>query len=110
MALRGVVDEMFAGADSLTPCDARQLADALMHNALAGASDVGAAAALSGPVLRGDRSTVEAHLAALAASAPAARPVYRALMLAALELARARGLSASAAEALQALLEDPSEP
>jgi predicted short-subunit dehydrogenase-like oxidoreductase (DUF2520 family) len=43
----------------------------------------GAAAALTGPVARGDHATVAAHIAALA---PEERPAYRALALAALQL------------------------
>lgn len=56
--------------------------------------DAGAAAALTGPIVRGDVETIRAHLAALGA---ADRELYRRLGLAALPLAREAGLSREAA-------------
>jgi predicted short-subunit dehydrogenase-like oxidoreductase (DUF2520 family) len=47
--------------------------------------------ALTGPVARGDAGTVDRHLAALAASAPALVPLYRALAERTLALARQKG-------------------
>lgn len=46
--------------------------------------------ALTGPLSRGDTATIAAHLEALAADAPDALPVYRALGQATLELVTAR--------------------
>jgi len=51
----------------------------LIEQTLGNARTLGIAAALTGPMTRGDRGTVVAHLAALRAHAPGAIPVYRAL-------------------------------
>jgi predicted short-subunit dehydrogenase-like oxidoreductase (DUF2520 family) len=63
------------------------LARAALENAL----DLGPAAALTGPVARGDAGTVEAHLEALRAAAPDIVPAYVALARAALDLAEQGG-------------------
>jgi len=63
----------------------------------------GAAAALTGPVRRGDLSTIKAHLAVL--SGEESR-VYRMLGLAALRVAREAGLSPDRAKAVEDLLRD----
>ncbi|HEX9054469.1 MAG TPA: DUF2520 domain-containing protein, partial [Gemmatimonadales bacterium] len=72
---------------------------------LAGAAqnmlDLGAAAALTGPIRRGDLGTIRAHLAALPADV---RPLYRMLGLAALEQAREVGLAEAPARAVRELL------
>jgi len=72
---------------------------------LAGAArnllDLGAAAALTGPIRRGDLGTIRAHLAALPADV---RPLYRMLGLAALDLAREAGLAEAPARAVRELL------
>jgi predicted short-subunit dehydrogenase-like oxidoreductase (DUF2520 family) len=99
-ALRAVVDEVFAAAAVLSPADAAILAQALMAAALQACGEHGPTQALSGPVRRGDTATVTAHRRALRQTAPLHDAVYRALMTAALELARARGLSAAAAAAV----------
>jgi predicted short-subunit dehydrogenase-like oxidoreductase (DUF2520 family) len=104
VVLRGHVDAVFRAAGGLSAADARLVADALMTAAVRTSSELGPAPALSGPVLRGDVVTVEAHLAAIAGSAPQAEAVYRALMLGAVDLAVARGLGAAAAAALRAAL------
>jgi len=76
---------------------------------LAGAArnlvDLGPAGALRGPIRRGDVATVRAHLTALPAGL---RPLYRALGLAALELAFEAGLPESAARELRVLLQEAS--
>lgn len=104
VVLRGLVDEAFAAAGGLAAADARIVADALMQTAITTAGDHGAAAALSGPVRRGDASTVGRHLAALRAGAPQAAASYRALMQGALRLALEAGLSPAAGEAVRAAL------
>ena len=72
---------------------------------LAGAArnlvDLGTAAALTGPIRRGDLGTIRAHLAALPADV---RPLYRMLGLAALELAREAGMAEASARAVRDLL------
>lgn len=62
----------------------------------------GPAAALTGPIRRGDIRTVAAHLAALRGDE---RELYRRLGLEALRLARAAGLDPSVADRLAGLLE-----
>jgi predicted short-subunit dehydrogenase-like oxidoreductase (DUF2520 family) len=65
---------------------------------------------LTGPLSRGDVSTVSGHLAALAARAPHLLPVYRDLGLCTLHIVRARGeVAASTIEELYGLL-GPSQP
>jgi predicted short-subunit dehydrogenase-like oxidoreductase (DUF2520 family) len=67
---------------------------------------LGIPAALTGPVERGDRETVAAHLAALA-SAPDANETYRTLSRRAVALAEEKGgISKDEGEALRALLRD----
>lgn len=65
---------------------------------------LGPAAALTGPVRRGDQATVRRHLAVLA---PEDRALYRALGLVALGLAREAGLAEGAAAAVERALTDP---
>lgn len=77
----------------------------LVDQTLANARSLGIAAALTGPATRGDAGTVAAHLAALAAAAPDALPVYRSLVDRGVAIAAARGsLSPEAAERLRAAL------
>jgi predicted short-subunit dehydrogenase-like oxidoreductase (DUF2520 family) len=60
---------------------------------------------LTGPATRGDAGTVAAHLAALAAGAAGALPVYRALLQRSMEIAIERGaLSPEASERLRTAL------
>ncbi len=61
----------------------------------------GTAAALTGPVRRGDLETIRAHLAILG---PEERRLYRTLGLAALRLAREAGLPPDKAQAVEELL------
>ncbi len=107
--LRGLVDDVFAAAGGLSRPDAGRLAAALMAAALRTSGELGAAAALSGPVLRGDAATLRAHLQALGEAVPAATPSYLALMGGAVDLAVVRGLDPVAVAALRrALLSDAS--
>ena len=82
------------------PAEAGALYLPLMQGTVANLA-LGPAAALTGPVRRGDAATVRRHLAALA---PDDRALYRALGLVALGLAREAGLGeAAAAEVERAL-------
>jgi predicted short-subunit dehydrogenase-like oxidoreductase (DUF2520 family) len=63
----------------------------LLEQTVANARAMGIAAALTGPATRGDVGTIETHLAALAADAPAALPVYRALLTRSVSIAEQRG-------------------
>ena len=65
--------------------------------------ELGPAAALTGPVRRGDVRTIRAHLAALG---PDDRELYRWLGLAALQLAREAGLNPSAADEVEKALRE----
>jgi predicted short-subunit dehydrogenase-like oxidoreductase (DUF2520 family) len=77
----------------------------LLEQTVANARAMGIAAALTGPATRGDAGTIEAHLAALAATAPAALPVYRALGARSVSMAEQRGaLSPEASERLRTTL------
>ena len=63
----------------------------LVEQTIANARAMGIAAALTGPATRGDAGTIQAHLAALADDAPAALPVYRALLARSVSIAEQRG-------------------
>ena len=77
----------------------------LIEQTLGNARTLGIGAALTGPMIRGDRGTVRDHLAALAAHAPAAIPVYRALAEREIAIALGRGaLTPEAAAELRSTL------
>ena len=94
-----------AGLAGIAPEQADALLGGLMRQTLENALALGPQAALTGPIARGDVSTVALHLDALA-DAPSVRACYQALGRATLDLARPR-LDAVAAEALDALLDGP---
>jgi predicted short-subunit dehydrogenase-like oxidoreductase (DUF2520 family) len=73
----------------------------LMRASLDNIAAQGVPAALPGPLVRGDAGTVAANLAALVNN-PEARAIYKALALAALPMAQARGVET---EALRATIE-----
>ncbi|HVS48462.1 MAG TPA: DUF2520 domain-containing protein [Candidatus Dormibacteraeota bacterium] len=78
---------------------------ALTEGALANVRKRGVAAALTGPVRRGDVTTVQRHLAALSGSAsPPLVDLYRMLGLIALEIAVEAGLEPAAAERMHRAL------
>jgi predicted short-subunit dehydrogenase-like oxidoreductase (DUF2520 family) len=66
----------------------------LIEGTLGNARALGIAAALTGPVTRGDVGTLRAHLAALAAHAPGALELYVAAARREIDLALARGVLA----------------
>ena len=105
-ALFGMARDVMVAAGGLEAQDAQRIVAALMAAAVDGSGRYGAGPALSGPVRRGDAATVAAHLAELAAHAPAALPGYRALMERALALAASEGLSERACASVAAALED----
>lgn len=100
VALAGVAQRL-AVAAGVPPEIAARIYLPLVRGAAANL-ELGPAAALTGPVRRGDARTVEAHLAALD---PGDRELYRRLGLEALRLARAGGLDPAAAARLAAVLE-----
>ena len=92
-------------ADAGVPsADARGAARSLLRVAVANLESGDAARILTGPIVRGDALTVRSHVNALA-SDPEVLAVYRALSLAALELAREGGTSAAELAAVRAALD-----
>jgi predicted short-subunit dehydrogenase-like oxidoreductase (DUF2520 family) len=99
-ALVGVAERL--GRRAGVPADiAARMYLPLLAGAARNVLDFGTAAALTGPIRRGDVGTIRAHLAALPTDV---RPLYRLLGLAALELAREAGLADAPARAVGELL------
>lgn len=103
-ALFAAAEGVLARAGVVADGDARPIVLALMQAAVAACGEHGAAAALSGPVRRGDATTVARHLQQLRAAAPEAVPLYRSTAVQALALARERGLPPEQAAAVAAAL------
>ena len=105
VALMGVVQELLAGVgdDSVRAVDAvAPLVDQTWENLKTAAPE----RVLTGPVARGDRDTVVAHLDALANDTPHLAPLYAALSTEMIRLAvRGGQLEAGEAEALGTLLQ-----
>ncbi len=80
----------------------------LIEQTLGNARALGVAAALTGPMTRGDRGTVARHMATLVEHAPAVVPLYRAAAEREIELAMGRGaLTPEAAADLRSALVEP---
>lgn len=94
------VAQRLARQAGVPAAEAARLYLPLMRGTVANLEE-GPAAALTGPVRRGDEATVRTHLAALA---PEDRAIYRALGLVALRLARESGLAEASAAALERAL------
>ncbi len=93
-----------AGLDRAT---AQAMMEPLVRETLDNVFALGTAAALTGPVARGDAAVVVRQLAALNALDPRIAGAYRALNVIALDLARAQGGTATAAlDAVAAALND----
>lgn len=86
------------------PAEARGAARALLSVAAANLDSGDAARTLTGPIVRGDAETVRRHVKALA-SEPGILAIYRALSLAALELARDGGTPAAQLEDVRKALD-----
>jgi predicted short-subunit dehydrogenase-like oxidoreductase (DUF2520 family) len=84
------------------PNEAAELYLPLMRGTVANLA-AGPAAALTGPIRRGDEATVRTHLAALG---PEDRAIYRALGLVALRIAREAGLGEEPAARVERALRD----
>jgi predicted short-subunit dehydrogenase-like oxidoreductase (DUF2520 family) len=97
------VAERLALAAGIAPAVARRLYLPLIRGAAANL-EAGPAAALTGPVRRGDVDTVTAHLAALG---PDDRQLYLLLAREALRLAREAGLPAEPAALMAEALGEP---
>jgi predicted short-subunit dehydrogenase-like oxidoreductase (DUF2520 family) len=80
----------------------------LIEQTLGNARAIGIRASLTGPMTRGDRGTIAAHLEALREHAPAVLPLYLAAAVREIDLAEGRGaLSTEAAADLRALVAGP---
>lgn len=99
VALAGVAERL-ARAAGVPADEAPRLYLPLLRGAVANL-DAGPAAALTGPILRGDLDTITAHLAALG---PNDGELYRRLGLATLPLAEQAGLSPEVAARVRELL------
>lgn len=79
----------------------------LIRQGLANAQELGIAAALTGPLLRGDVGTVRGHLEAMRQRAPGALELYRAAARREIQLAEGRGeLPEARGAVLRRLLDD----
>ena len=92
LAGNGVIALVSAAERILARCgisgaEARSLLQPLMEASLRNALSLGPAAALTGPVARGDRGTVAKHWAALAGCTDDVRGLYRAVAVALLSVA-----------------------
>ena len=105
-AVLAALAERLAQAAGIAPELAASMYLPLIAGAVENLRAAGPAAALTGPVRRGDVDTVRRHLAALPAEAI---PIYRLLGLEAVALATLQGLDSGAARALRRLLR-PSSP
>ena len=108
VALLDVIREI-AAATGLDEAGALRIYLPLLEQTVANARALGIATSLTGPAPRGDAGTIGLHLDALAASAPGALAVYRALLERDVAIAEARGsLAPDAAQRLRtALAADP---
>lgn len=103
----GLLETVVAAAEGAGLDEAGALAiyAPLARQALANAEALGLAAALTGPIVRGDVGTVERHVAILAERAPSVLPVYAALAGAQLTIAERRGeVAPEVLERVRALL------
>lgn len=89
LALLDIAERAFVAAGA-PPELARESLLALCRGALDNAELRGPAAALTGPVVRGDAATIAKHLAELGARSPAERELYAALCAALVRLASSR--------------------
>jgi predicted short-subunit dehydrogenase-like oxidoreductase (DUF2520 family) len=83
---------------------ARRALEPLALTSVENALQFGPAAALTGPIARGDVDTVSGHLVAMAEAPPGVERLYRALGPATLEIARERGLAEVQAGKIEELL------
>jgi predicted short-subunit dehydrogenase-like oxidoreductase (DUF2520 family) len=103
-ALLSAAQALLIAAD-VDPDDALQALGPIARTSLENALRQGPVAALTGPIERGDVSTVAAHLAALELIPGPIPMLYRAAGLQTLQLARKKGLCAERAAATERLLE-----
>ena len=105
VALLDAIGELGRGA-GLDEAGTLAIFGPLIRQSLANAETLGVAAALTGPVVRGDLGTIRAHLDAMSALAPGARGLYVAAARREVALAEGRGeLSPERAREVRALLD-----
>jgi predicted short-subunit dehydrogenase-like oxidoreductase (DUF2520 family) len=103
VATSGVAADLFAAAGLKDPVRSMLL---LQRATLDNVERLGPELALTGPAVRGDAGTIELNLAALAAAAPTAVPVYVAMARVSLDLAtRAGRLPADGRAAVEEVLD-----
>ena len=103
----GLIDaaqSMMAAATGSQEDAARRALAPLVRAATENILERGPAAALTGPIERGDLETVRLHLEALHSGPPGIENLYRAAGLRTVDVARRKGLGAPAAEAMKAML------
>jgi predicted short-subunit dehydrogenase-like oxidoreductase (DUF2520 family) len=105
VALMAAAEELM-GAAGIAPADARYALAPLASASLENALRVGPAAALTGPIERGDAGTVATHLGALRAASDTVATLYRAAGLQTLAVARQRGLAEEPASRMERLLRE----
>jgi predicted short-subunit dehydrogenase-like oxidoreductase (DUF2520 family) len=101
VGLFGAAQRMAAEA-GIDPETAAKMYAPLLEGAVRNIVSLGPAEALTGPIRRGDLSTIRLHLHALSARD---RELYRTVGLAVLNLARSAGLAEERAQQVQAMLE-----
>jgi predicted short-subunit dehydrogenase-like oxidoreductase (DUF2520 family) len=98
VTLLSLAERLMAGSGEDLQCLLPMARDSVMHVAESGAQD-----ALTGPILRGDIQTVEAHLKALSETDVEVLRIYIALGRATLGLARDAGLTSETTDAFESL-------
>jgi predicted short-subunit dehydrogenase-like oxidoreductase (DUF2520 family) len=104
VALLGAAQELLVEA-GIDPAEALAALGPIARQSIENTLRLGAAAALTGPIERGDASTVATHLCFLERAPEAIRGLYRAAGLQALAIARRRGLSLERAADTEKLLQ-----
>jgi predicted short-subunit dehydrogenase-like oxidoreductase (DUF2520 family) len=103
-ALADAAQQLMSTATGSEPGVALQALAPIARAALDNALQAGPAAALTGPIERGDAETIAMHLTALSEAPEQIRGLYIAAGLQTLALARRKGLSPGAAFEIEALL------
>lgn len=104
VALVDAAQELMSAATRSEPGAALQALAPIASAALDNALRAGPAAALTGPIERGDAETIAMHLSALSEAPEQIRNLYIAAGLQTLALARRKGLSPGAATEIEVLL------
>lgn len=106
--LASLIDAAQIAMTTATGCDeasAMRALEPLIRTAVGNILEQGPAAALTGPIARGDIETVQSQLAALRTCAPAVEHLYRAAGLHTVDLAQRRGLAPAIVQNMKAVLQ-----